>query len=416
MSFVSSARLVRAVLTVSVGAGAIAAQSTVRIVAIDGKRCEGALLGMDADGTVRFATTEGEKARPLDELRRIDNQASEPVDMPTTGMIVLRSGQTLRGNVRGVVDGGHLRVEVPPARQPVTLPTSVLRALRFTDQARSDGEAFDDALRDGSRRDLLFAYRRGDPTQGMVRLTVAVHHFEQADEQVAVAVEFDGKMQPAQPLGKLYAIVFGQGAAPDRQGGASTTVHTNGGPVFTGHLVALEPAKDRCVLRLDEGCELDVPWRFVERLDVRSDRLVYLSDMEPTEVQQTAALTRKWPWLRDASLLGDGLQLSGSTYERGLVLIPRTRLTFDLGGRFDRFEAVVGIDDRAGGLGHAVVRVLGDEAVLFEAKAVQPRSLPYPVDVSVKDVRKLVLEVDFGERLDLGDHCVFADARVVRDS
>lgn len=400
-------------------AAAASAQGVVRVVAIDGKRVEGTLLGLDVEGGLHLATGEGEKTRPLEELRAIDNDDARPVDMPTTGLVVLRSGRSLRANVRGVAneDGKlGLRLELPPARGLCTVPLSTITALRFTDQARADGEGFDEALRDGSRRDLLFAYRRGDPAQGLVRLTVVLDRFEQRGDDLFVAVEFDGKKQPPQPLSKVYAVVLGQGAAPDAQPGVRATVHIAAGPTFTGRLSSIEPTRDRCVLRLDEGCDLDLPWRAVARIDLRSDRLVYLSDLDPVAVEQIPALTRKWPWLRDAAPLGRGIQLRGETFERGLVLIPHTKLTFDIGGRFDRFQATVGIDDRAGDMGDAVVRVIGDGRVLFEAKGVRPRTLPYPVEVSVKDVHKLVLEADFGERLDFGDHCAFADARVVRDS
>lgn len=399
------------------------AQDLVRVDAIDGKRITGTVIGF-ADGTLRLAPAAseqavGEWARPLDELRTITHEATVPAELPPAGLVVLWSGQTLRGNVRGVKsDGGvtNLLVDVPPARALASIPLRSIRALRCTDQARSDGEGFEEALREGANRDLLFAYRRGDPSQGLIRLTVAVAHFEQQGDDVFVVVDFDGKRQPAQPLAKIYAIVLGQGAAPDPQRGARTTAHVTGGPAFTGLLTALDPATDRCVLRLDEGCELDLPWQRVVRLAIRSDRMVYLSDLDPIEVAQTPALTRKWEWLRDRAPMGAGIELRGELYERGLVLIPRTRLTFDLGGRFDRFEATVGIDDRAGDVGDAIVRISGDGNVLFEAENVRRGTLPHPVRVSVKDVRRLVLETDFGERLDLGDHCAFADARVLRDS
>jgi len=391
----------------------------VQVTAIDGKQFAGTLLGLGSDGQLRVATPAGEVARPLEELRKITNQAAHAADLTPTGLLVLRSGLSLRANVRGVPgdrDAPALTVELPPARGEVTIPVRAIAALRVTDLPRADGEGFDDAVRTGSGRDLLFAYRRGDPGQGLVRLTVRVDHFEMRDDEVHVVVEFGGELQPPQPLRKVYGIVLGQGAAPDVQEGPRTTVAVAGGPEFSGRLKALDPANDRCVLRLDEGCDLDLPWQVVATLTVRSDRLVYLSDLEPTEVEQTPALTRKWDWLRDRAPLGPGIELRGTRYERGLVLIPRTRLTFDLGGKFDRFEAMVGIDDRAGDMGDAVVRVRGDGAVLFEAASVRRGNLPYAVSVPVKDVRKLVLEADFGDRLDLGDHCAFAEARVLKDA
>ena len=42
------------------------------------------------------------------------------------------------------------------------------------------------------------------------------------------------------------------------------------------------------------------------------------------------------------------------------------------------------------------------------------RSGPLPIEVGVEGVRILVLEVDEGDDLDLGDHAVWASAMVVK--
>ncbi len=385
---------------------------------IEGQQLVGVLRGLDAQGRVVVVDGSGEQARAVDELREIVHGSAVIAEVPPAGLVVLWSGQVLRANVRGVSGEGAasaLLVQVPPARELVALPLRTVRAVRITDQPRAHGEGFDDALRESTGRDLLFAYRRGDPAEGVVRLTVALRRFVQESDEVRVVVEFGGKEQPPQPLNKLYGLVLGQGAAPDAQSGARVTAHLAGGLALVGALHALDPAADRCVLRLDEGCDLDLPWRHVARLSVRSDRLVYLSDLEPMKVEQMPALNRTWEWLKDRAPLGTNIVLRGDSYARGLVLIPRTKLVYDIGGRFDRFEAMVGIDDRAADVADAVIRVLGDDKVLFEASHVKRGALPYPVRVAVKDVRRLTLEVDFGDNLDLSDHCAFAEARVLRD-
>lgn len=400
-------------------ASVASAQTPVRVTAINGKQTAGELRGLDAQGRLIVAAAGAEVAHALDEIRDIVPAGAVPVAPPPAGLVMLWSGTTLRANVRGVVGTGAtsaLLVEVPPARSHVALPLRTVRALRTTEQPHADGDSFDAALADtASKGDKLFAYRRGDASLGIVRLTVTVQRIVQEGDDVRVIVDLDGKEQPPLPLGKVYGVVFGAGVAPDAQGGARVTVQTAGGAAFTGTLQALAPAEDRLVLRLDEGCAIDLPWRHVARLDVRSDRLVFLSDLPPSQVEQVPALTRVWPWLKDRAPLGTDIVLRGEAFARGLVLIPRTRLSFDVGARFDRFEAVVGIDDRAADVADAVVRVLGDDKVLFAKEHVRRGALPYPVQVSIKDVRRLTLEVDFGDNLDFSDHVAFADARLLRD-
>ncbi|HLU39226.1 MAG TPA: NPCBM/NEW2 domain-containing protein, partial [Planctomycetota bacterium] len=370
----------------------------------------------DAEGRLVVVTREGEVARPLEEIREVVHPGAVPLARPAVGAVVLWSGQVLDGTVRGVGGdrGTTLSVEVPPAIRPVELPLRTVRALR-TSTPHPEAGVFDEALQGEGGRDLLFAWRRGDPALGLVRLTVTVRRFVADGEEPAVVVEFDGKEQPAQALSRLYGLVFGSGAAPDPQEGARVTVHATSGATFLGRLVALDPAADRCLLRLDEGCDLELPWRHVARLSIRSDRLVYLSDLEPVSVEQTPALSRTWPWLKDRAPGGPGLVLGGKRYERGLVLVPRTRLVYDLHERYDRFAAVLGIDDRAGDMGDAVVRVFGDDRNLLTVERVRRSDQPREVELPVAGVRRLILEVDFGENLDFGDHCVFAEARVLRD-
>lgn len=407
-------RFACAVTAAVAAAGLVArveAQTRASVATIAGETLAGELVGIDAAGNLLLRIETAERSLPLDQLLEVRPESAQPVTSVGLGTATLRSGQRLAVLVRGVGDDGRkLVLEVPPARAPIDVPVHALRALRFMPASAADAAGFAAAVADEGRRDLLFA-KRGE----IVRLTVLFKRFEQVGDEVRAVVEFGGKEQPGQPFDTLYGLVFGQGAVPDPQAGPRATVHVAGGGSFTGALTGLDPAADRCALRLDEGATLDLPLRHVARVTFRSDRLLYLSDLDPASVEQTPALTRTWPWLRDRAPLGDDLRLGGKSHRRGLVLIPRTRLTYDIGGRFDWFEATIGIDDRAGDVADATIRVFGDGKVLFELQHLGRKTPPQALRLAVKDVRQLTLEADFGERLDLGDHCVFADARVRRE-
>ena len=92
----------------------------------------------------------------------------------------------------------------------------------------------------------------------------------------------------------------------------------------------------------------------------------------------------------------------------------RSRLTFDLGGKYDVFEATIGIDERGGPQAHAIFRVLVDGKVAFDSGPVQRDSQAQVVRVELAKCQSLAIEADFGKNFDLGDLCAFADARLVQ--
>jgi hypothetical protein len=214
----------------------------------------------------------------------------------------------------------------------------------------------------------------------------------------------------------VFGIVFGEssGVAEVPAGRPLVAVELHGAPALTGAVRSFDAAAG-LELELAPGVALPIPRAHLRALRVRSDAVAYLSDLEP-QVEQTPAFDRRWPWLRDAAHAGGAIRIGGVEHPRGLALIPRARLRFTLDGKYDWFGAVAGLEDRAGPHAHAILRVRGDDRVLFDSGPIEPGLAAQDLRLDVRGVRLLVLEADFGERFDLGDHCVFASARVWRES
>jgi hypothetical protein len=206
--------------------------------------------------------------------------------------------------------------------------------------------------------------------------------------------------------------VFGKntGFAPDRQPLPRATLELVNGMRLNGRLLELG---DNCTLRLDEGAELAIARRLVHRLSVRSDRVRYLSDMTP-QVEQVPAFDRIWPWTVDRSPAGPGIKLLGTEYAQGVVMVPKTKLTYTLEQPYDLFEAMIGIEDRGGDQAHAIFRVYLDGKLEFESEPITRSSKPQRLQLAVTGKKQLAIEADFGKNFDLGDHCAFADARLRR--
>jgi hypothetical protein len=291
------------------------------------------------------------------------------------------------------------------------LPLQFVRALQLRALTVEESEAFVSARgRPDETLDYVFVEHQG----ALRRQRVRVLRFVDAPEGPALELEFGGKTYEI-ATSRLAAIVFAdaRGTAPQPLAPPYVYLPQRAAPPLRGKLVSLSEAL--VTIRTAEGAELALPRSAVGEIGVRSSRVATLSDLEPVRVEYTPALDREWPWLRDRAPGGDGIVLGGTKYETGLVLPPRTRLEFSVPGGLRRLLASVGIDDRAGPLGHAVFRIVAGPTVLFE-RVIAAGDDAVAVDVTIPDgVASFGIETDYGDRFDLGDHCAFADARLVRN-
>src|SRR5262249_10728648 len=108
------------------------------------------------------------------------------------------------------------------------------------------------------------------------------------------------------------------------------------------------------------GSEVHIPLEQVIALYVLQGRAVYLSDLKPAKVEQLPYLAVSLPPVRDGHVKGPDLRLAGSVYHKGLGMHSTCRMTYDLGGAYQRFEALVGLDDLTGREGSAGIEVLVD--------------------------------------------------------
>ena len=109
------------------------------------------------------------------------------------------------------------------------------------------------------------------------------------------------------------------------------------------------------------------------------------------------------------------MRLRGNTFDRGIGLHTESRLTYDLAGRYRRFEALVGLDDQTGKGGSARVRVLVDgKSVDLGAADLTGRREPLAVRVDLTGAKELTLVAEFGERGGVRGHVNWANARLVK--
>ncbi len=157
------------------------------------------------------------------------------------------------------------------------------------------------------------------------------------------------------------------------------------------------------------GAKVSYPLDELYRVDVELGVAVSLTELKPktTKFDPYGSLT--WPVQTNRNAKGECLVLKTirgeETFDSGLGLHSKTTLTYDLAGKYTRFEALLGLDANTGQKGHVEVSFLIDGVV---QKWNEKNDLTYlggvkPVFLDVSKAKELTLIVDYGQRGDIQD-------------
>lgn len=211
---------------------------------------------------------------------------------------------------------------------------------------------------------------------------------------------------------RVFGFVLAEGTAGRSARTNTVTVSLIDGSVFSGRL----DRSDERSLTVETSVGTTTALRIsdVVFLRVHSDRVVYLSSLDPIRTATEGLLHRSWPVRMDRSVSGGAITMQDQVFERGIGVHSKTELTFELGGNYESFAATIGIDDAVRPLGNVIFLILGDDRALFESDPISGRDPPRTVLVDVRSVKALTLIVDYGEALDVADHADWADARLIK--
>ena len=116
---------------------------------------------------------------------------------------------------------------------------------------------------------------------------------------------------------------------------------------------------------------------------------------------------------RDINLDNQPIQVDGVIYQKGLVVHAGMLLTFDLGGDYKEFKAVIGYDLTANSVSDVKVSFVADGRPLYSAD-IHRGEKPSPITLDVKKVRQLMVTVTPTEGLFIGRQVALADAKVTK--
>jgi hypothetical protein len=147
----------------------------------------------------------------------------------------------------------------------------------------------------------------------------------------------------------------------------------------------------------------------------RCDRVVELSSLKPAAVREHGFFDHVFPHRVNRSVGGGPLRLGEKTYATGLGLHSFCELTYDLGGSYRRFVAVVGIDQAVRPNGDAQLTILADGKPVAGPMRLTGKDEPQTLRLTIEKAKTLVIRVEFGQDdLDVADHVDLALARLIK--
>ncbi len=241
----------------------------------------------------------------------------------------------------------------------------------------------------------------------------------------------------------VYGVVaarFQQFLPPDKviPPGLAAVLTLVDGSVVSGPVLGFSRASLK--LRLIGGNEVEISKSEIQHMTFRNGRLVYLSpltvrkvkdeegeeivlkdltpverlDLTPSAVKCVPYFSREFTPLKDRSYGGNEITLGSRAFLRGIGTHSYSELTYDLDGRFERFETVVGIDSEVGRRGNVLFRVVVDGKDRLEDCRMRGGDPAKPVRVSLGDAKELKLIVEYGGDFDIADHADWGGACVIR--
>lgn len=198
-------------------------------------------------------------------------------------------------------------------------------------------------------------------------------------------------------------------------------LHDAAGSKWNVKTLALEG--DKVQLTTVSGVPVEMPIARLRQFDYSAGKIVYLSDLEPETIKWTnfygespisAGLAKMFAPRRDRSFDGGKIVLGGETFNKGLAIHSRTLLEYRLQGKFNKFIALAGLDEKVRHSGDVKLGISLDGKPLGEYQLSGKNTSPTAIELDVQNGRKLSILVDFGAGLDISDRLHLANARVTK--
>jgi hypothetical protein len=289
------------------------------------------------------------------------------------------------------------RINVPLAR--------VLGVYMGMAEHKETPESFAKRLKTPGTEDLLLA-RAKDGAE-----VVAIGGVVEGAKDNKLTFAYRGKSRTL-ALKQVEGFVLAVRPAPETPTEVRLTFTLSGGLVLSGKWVKIDG--DKWQVETPWGQMVKLPTAEIRTVRFRGGQMAYLSDLQPSKVEETPYFGRKTPYRKDVALDGSPLKLGDQPIDKGVAVHSRTLLTYDLDRRYSKFEALVGFDASGGKKGRVDCRVFADGKELYANPDLRADAPPIRLSLPVAGAEELKLVVDFGPDEDTGDRVIWGNARLYR--
>ncbi len=405
------------VLCVLAGALVAPAAPADDVTTTAGKKINGKLVGVDAQG-ITFSTQDAKVPIPARDIVVVDfgNKLRPLANTTPYSEIELTDGSTFRF-AKFALKGKTFETEllpappgVPTAEPPVfDLPmSSVFSAMKRADDPKNR-EAWKKMLATRGKRDLYVTQQE----TGLTYVQGTIHEGSADGKTVSFENETGDKPAPLL-LSRAAGLVFYQPQLAVIPPTLCRVLDVYGNAL---NATAIAVSADGVRVTTVAGATVKYPsTAALVRLDYQSGNIAYLSDLEPQvdapEVPpEEQKLNPVVPFLRDRALSNEPIKLDNVAFPKGLCVAPDTVLTFNLGGDYSQFKATVGIDENgANATSAAKLTIEADGQVLF-SEVLRRKDKGKGVTLVVKGVKQFRLIVEADTPFN-GNYVTLAEARV----
>jgi NPCBM/NEW2 domain len=369
----------------------------------NGGETAGALRSI-AEGSLRL----GEQSLPVADVVRLNFRGRVDEVRQRATLIQLINGDRVVAGLTNMVDEAVVALwKSHPEWPPVRIPTETIAGILMSAPAEPAQRArwFTRVFSRGSKTDVVLL-QNGD------RATGDLFSFDQTHLKLS---------QGGKPLeiemARIRGITFNSGLS-NLPAGKKPRIHVTftDGSQLTGYGASRErggPLRMTTVF----GSPLELPLASIAVIRFLDGRTTYLSELDPraAHVNGYFDTAERIAVAKDRNVLGGPLIVHGTEYPKGLGTRSQSRIEYDLGGRYSRFEATAALDDLACGKGSVRFIVEKDGVRIFESGLVTGMNAGTTVGpIDIGGAQRLALIINYGELADIDDWADWCDAVVIR--
>jgi hypothetical protein len=372
---------------------------------LDGKSITGAPTSLSADGKLSVQSQEL-TTFPLTEiqwLRRADRALPGP---PRTAYLLFANGDRLPAQLLSA-DGERVRIRTSEiwAGQPSELPLSELCGYwHAPPNSMENQEQIQWAFEHEKPARDRFLLRNGDRLEGVWG---KLH-----DARFEVTV--NGKVESVLSAQLAAVSLFPALSRRNKELRSVARLTLADGSRITVDRLEMSTSGD---LRVHAACGLNgsIPLVAVISIEPLSERVIYLSDLPPQSEKATPFLDVQWPLVRDGNAARTWLRVDGQVFDKGLGMHGAGEIVYLVDRKYRALEAVVGLDERAGRLGQARVRIVVDGEEKWVSPVLRGGEKALPVRVEISGATRISLRVDESRGGGVQCHVDWAEARLLRE-